>query len=160
MAEMRPCTLDGPPRESSEAWQNYPAQKQDDAEKSSSSDNAELKYNYPTGLSLTLILTSVTLAYFLFFLDLAVMSTATPAITSQFNSLVDVGWYGGAYQLGSAAFQSLSGKIYSQFSIKEIECFRINRPSRLIVYSNVFFTYFCINSIAKKPKRFTDEDWL
>jgi hypothetical protein len=26
--------------------------------------------------------------------------------------------YGGAYQLGSAAFQPLSGKVYSQFSIK------------------------------------------
>jgi len=26
--------------------------------------------------------------------------------------------YGGAYQLGSAAFQPLTGKIYSQFSIK------------------------------------------
>ncbi|KAF7593590.1 hypothetical protein BBP40_011210 [Aspergillus hancockii] len=106
MAETRSHTLDGPPTDSSESWQ-----KQDGAEKSASS-------MYPTGLSLALILTSVTLAYFLFFLDLAVISTATPAITSQFDSLVDVGWYGGAYQLGSAAFQPLSGKIYSQFSIK------------------------------------------
>ncbi|KAH8594182.1 putative MFS transporter [Bisporella sp. PMI_857] len=81
-------------------------------------DEEESKREYPTGLKLTLILTSVTLAYFLFFLDLAVLSTATPSITTRFNSLVDVGWYGGAYQLGSAAFQPLSGKIYSQFSIK------------------------------------------
>jgi MFS family permease len=88
------------------------------AEKSASSDDAEPKYEYPSGLAVTLILTSVTLAYFLFFLDLAVLSTATPAITSEFDSLVDVGWYGGAYQLGSAAFQPLTGKIYSQFSTK------------------------------------------
>jgi hypothetical protein len=93
-------------------------QKHDDAEKSSSSEDIELKYQYPSGVAVTLILTSVTLAYFLFFLDLAVLSTATPAITSEFDSLVDVGWYGGAYQLGSAAFQPLTGKIYSQFSIK------------------------------------------
>lgn len=68
------------------------AHKQARAEKNASSDDVELKRVYPTGLSVTLILTSVTLAYFLFFLDLAVISTATPAITSQFNSLVDVGW--------------------------------------------------------------------
>ena len=46
------------------------------------------------------------------------MSTATPAITSEFDSLVDIGWYGSAYQLGSSAFQPLSGKIYRYFSIK------------------------------------------
>lgn len=55
-------------------------------------DHTELPYEYPTALPLYLVLTSVTLAYFLFFLDLAVISTATPAITSQFDSLVDVGW--------------------------------------------------------------------
>ncbi|CAI7650941.1 unnamed protein product [Penicillium discolor] len=92
--------------------------KQDDTEISASSDDTELKREYPSGLAVTLILTSVTLAYFLFFLDLAVISTATPAITTHFDSLVDVGWYGGAYQLGSAAFQPLTGKIYSRFSIK------------------------------------------
>jgi len=76
------------------------------------------KREYITGTKRALILGPVTLTYFLFFLDLAVVSTATPAITSQFNSLVDVGWYGGAYQLGSAAFQPLTGKIYRYFSIK------------------------------------------
>ncbi|KAF9237904.1 hypothetical protein DTO027I6_9717 [Penicillium roqueforti] len=80
---------------------------QDGVEMSASIHNTELKRQYPSGLAVTLILTSVTLAYFLFFLDLAVISTATPAITSQFDSLVDVG-----------TFQPLSGKIYSRFSIK------------------------------------------
>jgi len=50
-------------------------------------------YAYPTGITKALIIGPVTLTYFLFFLDLAVVSTATPAITSRFNSLVDVGWY-------------------------------------------------------------------
>ncbi|EDN03346.1 predicted protein [Histoplasma mississippiense (nom. inval.)] len=96
MAETQYPPLDAPPINSSEPWQGYSVQK-DGTEKSVSSDDAELKYEYPKGLTLTLILTSVTLAYFLFFLDLAVISTATPAITSGFDSLVDVGWYGGAY---------------------------------------------------------------
>ncbi|KAL2136481.1 hypothetical protein VTI74DRAFT_3500 [Chaetomium olivicolor] len=73
---------------------------------------------YPSGLAKVFILGPVTLTYFLFFLDLAVVSTATPAITSDFKSLVDVGWYGGAYQLGSSAFQPLTGKIFRYFSIK------------------------------------------
>ncbi|OJD21675.1 hypothetical protein ACJ73_06982 [Blastomyces percursus] len=117
MAETSSHTSDGPPISSPKSWQNSSVQK-DGSEKSISSDDAELKYEYPNGFALTLILTSVTLAYFLFFIDIAVISTATPAITSDFDTLVDVGWYGGAYQLGSAAFQPLSGKIYSQFPIK------------------------------------------
>ncbi|KZF19804.1 putative MFS transporter [Xylona heveae TC161] len=120
MPETTPQTLDRPldATESSESWQLTSVQKQERIHKKASSDDAEPKYKYPSGLPLYLILTSVTLAYFLFFLDLAVISTATPAITSRFDSLVDVGWYGGAYQLGSAAFQPLSGKLYSQFSTK------------------------------------------
>lgn len=43
------------------------------------------------------VLVPVILTYFLWFLDLAVISTATPAITSEFNSLVDVGWYAWQY---------------------------------------------------------------
>ncbi|KAJ5834130.1 Major facilitator superfamily domain general substrate transporter [Penicillium robsamsonii] len=118
MAEATHTTLDEPPVDSSVTWQNHSVEKQDGAEVSASSDDGELKRQFPSGLTVTFILTSVTLAYFLLFLDLAVISTATPAITSQFDSLVDVGWYGGAYQLGSASFQPLSGKIYSRFSIK------------------------------------------
>ncbi len=43
--------------------------------------------------------------YFLWFPDLAVISTATPAITSEFNSLVDVGWY--AWQRSSGIYRCL-----------------------------------------------------
>lgn len=73
---------------------------------------------YPTGLALWSILGPVTIAYFLIFLDMCVVSTATPAITLRFNSLIDVGWYGGAYQLGSSSLQPLTGKIYSHFNTK------------------------------------------
>ena len=83
-----------------------------------SSDEDKREIDYPRGIAKVLILAPVTFTYFLFFLDLAIVSTATPAITSSFNSLVDVGWYGGAYQLGSSAFQPLTGKIFRYFSIK------------------------------------------
>ena len=92
MTDTTSYTLDVSYPGASETWQDNSVQNQDGVEKSPSSGNFNLKYEYPTGLSVTLILISVTLAYFLFFLDLAVISTATPVITSQFNSLVDVGW--------------------------------------------------------------------
>jgi hypothetical protein len=74
--------------------QSVAVQNRDDAEKSAPNGELAQKKEYPTGISRVLILGPVTLAYFLVFLDLAVLSTATPAITSRFNSLVDVGWYG------------------------------------------------------------------
>ena len=81
-------------------------------------NDAEHPYDYPTGLKLASILTGATIVYYLLFLDLAIISTATPAITTEFNALVDIGWYAGAYQLASAALQPLSGKIYTYFSLK------------------------------------------
>ena len=81
-------------------------------------NDGEHRYDYPTGLKLASILAGATMAYYLLFLDLAIISTATPAITTEFNALIDIGWYSGAYQLASAAFQPLSGKIYTYFSLK------------------------------------------
>lgn len=78
------------PQNSVENLQHVSPQNRDGVEKSA----LDGKREYPTGITRALILGPVTLTYFLFFLDLAVLSTATPAITSQFNSLVDVGWYG------------------------------------------------------------------
>ncbi|KAF2194356.1 MFS general substrate transporter [Zopfia rhizophila CBS 207.26] len=51
-------------------------------------------------------------------LDSSIISTAIPQITDEFNSLLDVGWYGSAYQLASSAFVPLAGKIYTLFPIK------------------------------------------
>lgn len=43
---------------------------------------------------------------------------AIPKITSDFQSLPDVGWYGGAYQLASACLQPLAGKLYTHLNSK------------------------------------------
>ncbi|KAI1296448.1 major facilitator superfamily domain-containing protein [Xylaria venustula] len=71
-----------------------------------------------TGAKLILLLASLTLAGFLIFLDSSIISTAIPKITDEFNSLKDIGWYGSAYQLGSAVFVPLSGGIYQNFRLK------------------------------------------
>ncbi|KAH8714852.1 major facilitator superfamily domain-containing protein [Phaeosphaeriaceae sp. PMI808] len=70
---------------------------------------------YPEGIALISILAAV--SFFLVFLDMAIMSTVTPALTAQFNALTDVGWYASAYQLTSAACTPLTGKIYTYFNI-------------------------------------------
>lgn len=73
-------------------------------------------------LHVVLIMIPVTLAYFLVMLDNSVITTAVPSITSHFNSLLDIGWYGSAYQLASSAFVPMSGKIYTHFSTKAGTC--------------------------------------
>ncbi|KAI2643490.1 major facilitator superfamily domain-containing protein [Xylaria nigripes] len=73
---------------------------------------------YPTGLRLFLVLSSVFISIFMVSLDRLIVTTAIPAITNEFNSLPDVGWYGSAYLLTSCAFQLLFGKLYSLYPIR------------------------------------------
>ena len=47
-------------------------------------------------------------------------ATAIPAITTQFHSIPDIGWYTGAYLLPIMALQPSFGKIYTFFSIKYV----------------------------------------
>ncbi|KAK3940919.1 hypothetical protein QBC46DRAFT_449140 [Diplogelasinospora grovesii] len=73
---------------------------------------------YPTGLKLGLISLALCLSVFLIALDNSIIATAIPKITDQFHSLPDVGWYGSAYLLTTAALQLLFGRFYTFFSIK------------------------------------------
>ncbi|KAI3393978.1 hypothetical protein diail_3339 [Diaporthe ilicicola] len=73
---------------------------------------------YVTGIKLLLIVATVAFASFLMLLDNMIVSTAIPAITDNFHSLTDVGWYASAYQFGSAAPQPLTGRIYKYFNTK------------------------------------------
>ncbi|KAI8952708.1 major facilitator superfamily domain-containing protein [Xylaria longipes] len=75
---------------------------------------------YPTGVRLGLVLSSVYISLFLVSLDRLIITTAIPSITNEFNSLPDVGWYGAAYLLTSCAFQLLFGKLYSFYPIRVV----------------------------------------
>ncbi|KAI3323299.1 putative MFS aflatoxin efflux pump [Xylariaceae sp. AK1471] len=77
-------------------------------------------HEYPTGLRLALVLSSLYITIFLISLDRLIITTAIPAITDEFNSLPDVGWYGSAYLLTSCAFQLLFGKLYSFYPIRTV----------------------------------------
>ncbi|KAI1770195.1 MFS general substrate transporter [Hypoxylon cercidicola] len=73
---------------------------------------------YISGIKLTLILSAITIVYFLVMLDTTIIATAIPYITNDFHSLLDVGWYGSAYLLSSSALQPLSGKVYAKLNSK------------------------------------------
>ena len=73
---------------------------------------------YPGPARLIPILVAILLSMFLVALDMTIIGTAIPKITDQFNSLNDVGWYGSAFFLTLAAFQSTWGKAYKYFPLK------------------------------------------
>lgn len=64
------------------------------------------------------IIMSLMLGVFLFALDLTILANAVPAITSEFQSLAHVPWYGSAFFLTTAPLQSAYGKIYTYFDNK------------------------------------------
>lgn len=45
-------------------------------------------------------------------------ATAIPRITTVFNSLNDVGWYGSSYLLTTTSLQPSFGKVYTYFNVK------------------------------------------
>ncbi|KAK3991500.1 major facilitator superfamily domain-containing protein [Cladorrhinum sp. PSN332] len=73
---------------------------------------------YVTGVKLFTLMAAITITVFLMLLDTAILATALPRITDEFNSLTDVTWYASIYQLTSAALQPLTGKIYNKFSVR------------------------------------------
>ncbi|KAF7341341.1 DHA14-like major facilitator [Mycena venus] len=72
----------------------------------------------PHGAQLALLILALGLSVFLVALDNTIIATAIPKITDEFASLDDVGWYGSAYLLTTAATQLLFGKFYTFLSIK------------------------------------------
>ncbi|KAL2008478.1 hypothetical protein VTN00DRAFT_6672 [Thermoascus crustaceus] len=74
--------------------------------------------DYPTGFRLLFVVVALILAIFLTLLDFTIIVTAIPQITDDFHSLSDVAWYGSAFFLVTASFQTAWGKAYGFFSLK------------------------------------------
>ncbi|KAI1454296.1 putative gliotoxin efflux pump [Annulohypoxylon moriforme] len=72
----------------------------------------------PHGLKFTLILATLMISCFLAALDMTIVATAVPTITDEFRSLDQVGWYGSAFLLTQATFQSTWGKVYGIVDLK------------------------------------------
>ena len=64
-----------------------------------STDDSQAEPQYVTGIKLWLIMLALSLVLVVTMLDVSIVATAIPHITSEFHSLNDVGWYGSAYHL-------------------------------------------------------------
>ena len=89
---------------------------------------------YPGGVALSILTFGLCMATFVVALDntiigrylmslcfilmLTIPATAIPRITTVFNSLNDVGWYGSSYLLTTTSLQPSFGKIYTYFNVK------------------------------------------
>jgi len=73
---------------------------------------------YPKALPLYLLTLGLVLSTFVVALDNTIIATAIPKITTVFNSLNDVGWYGSSYLLTTTSLQPSFGKIYTYFNVK------------------------------------------
>ncbi|KAH6657926.1 MFS multidrug transporter-like protein [Truncatella angustata] len=73
---------------------------------------------YPHGWKLWCVYIATLLTMFLVPLDMTIVATAIPKITEDFQRLDEVGWYGSAFFLTLAVFQSPWGKIYKYYPLK------------------------------------------
>ncbi|KAI7179630.1 MFS general substrate transporter [Hortaea werneckii] len=75
---------------------------------------------YPPTREVVVVMIAILLALFLNALDRTIVATAIPAITNEFDSLQDIGWYGSAYMLTASSFQLLFGRIYTFYTPKYV----------------------------------------
>ncbi|KAK3296454.1 major facilitator superfamily domain-containing protein [Chaetomium fimeti] len=112
-----PSDADPKTEESSDSGQAQDTSDVPNPDPSKSDDDELIEMDKTTKV---LLITSVLLSMFLVALDRTIISTAIPAISDEFNSLNDVGWYGSSYLLTSCAFQLLFGKVYTVFSVRAV----------------------------------------
>ncbi|EHK24544.1 uncharacterized protein TRIVIDRAFT_219996 [Trichoderma virens Gv29-8] len=67
---------------------------------------------------MVLIMLALFLGMFTANLDATILATAVPKITTEFQSIDDIGWYGSSAFLTFAAFQTSWGKVYKHIDIK------------------------------------------
>ncbi|EGX90890.1 MFS toxin efflux pump (AflT) [Cordyceps militaris CM01] len=73
---------------------------------------------YPGAVKLSLTMFALCVSIFLVALDQTIIAPALGAITTQFSSTKDIGWYGSCYLLTSTCLQPVYGAIYRMFNVK------------------------------------------
>lgn len=81
-------------------------------------EESEDESKYLSGFKLAILSLGLCLTTFVIALDNTIIATAIPKITTVFNSLEDVGWYGSSYLLTTCSLQPSFGKIYTYFDVK------------------------------------------
>ncbi|KAM0814766.1 hypothetical protein AB5N19_00557 [Seiridium cardinale] len=80
-------------------------------------DSDKYENEYITEFRLLMIMDTVKLSTLIAALDLGIVATAIPAITDDFHSLQDIGWYSGGVFLTVAATPALWGKMFTNFPV-------------------------------------------
>jgi fucose permease len=84
-------------------------------DKDAPEDNAA---HHVHGIARIILVFGLCATTFIIGLDQMIIATAIPKITTLFQSLDDVGWYGSAYLLCITALQPSFGKVYTYFDVK------------------------------------------
>ncbi|KAH7114392.1 MFS transporter [Dendryphion nanum] len=82
------------------------------------SEEPEDESKYLSGVKLWILSLGLCLTTFVIALDNTIIATAIPKITTVFNSLEDVAWYGSSYLLTTCSLQPSFGKVYTYFDVK------------------------------------------
>lgn len=80
----------------------------------------ETTNHYLQGWRLGIVITSLTLGIFLTALDTTIIGVAIPKITTDFQNLDDIAWFGSSYLLMVTAFQPSFGTLYKFFNVKYV----------------------------------------
>ncbi|XTI91378.1 major facilitator superfamily domain-containing protein [Cenococcum geophilum] len=87
----------------------------------SSSTNKRFRTSVtPSQLPFFIVIGSLFFGTFLVALDATIIGTALPAITTEYRSLDDIGWYGSAYLLTLTALQPTFGRLFAMWNTKAI----------------------------------------
>ncbi|KAF2118613.1 putative MFS toxin transporter [Lophiotrema nucula] len=74
--------------------------------------------HYLSGWPLGFLMIALMASSFMLALDNTILATAIPEITSDFNSLNDIGWYGSAYLITQMSLLPTCGRIYTFLNVK------------------------------------------
>ncbi|GFF52582.1 putative HC-toxin efflux carrier TOXA [Aspergillus udagawae] len=118
----------------SEEDADSPAQAQHATSTEVSTEGPETNANAMHGFKLLAIFVGICFGAFLMSLDIFVIATAIPSITSDFKDTSQLAWYPAAYSLTTCALTPLAGKLSSTF------------PLRWIYIS--FFSVFLVGSLV------------
>lgn len=83
-------------------------------------DTSSDERQYPDGITFWLLLFCLVLVIIFINMDTSIVATAVPAITDEFHTVADVGWYSAGYRLCACSLQFIFGKMYTLFPIRRI----------------------------------------
>ncbi|TPX16486.1 uncharacterized protein E0L32_003780 [Thyridium curvatum] len=72
------------------------------------------------GFAFYITMSCAIMAAFLIAFTATILGTATPSITSEFNTVEDVGWYAAAYLIANCGMTPFTGRLYRMFHIKHL----------------------------------------